>query len=151
MISSTFVHDQSCVKFMLRQLQEENLFTKADVLHYIGSRFRVKLGLPDWYTDSECAQHLFKYCLLAHLNTETEKFNLLVFVGFLIPNFPLNAASTNSRVFVFLFLFSSFMLRKLYTLVHMNGCRPDDPDSPMMQEILLPGHLYLGVLAVRAI
>jgi hypothetical protein len=40
------------------------------------------------------------------------------------------------------------MLRKLYTLVHMNGCKPEDPDSPMMQEILLPGHLYLGVLAV---
>ena len=46
------------------------------------------------------------------------------------------------------FIFFSFMLRKLYTLVHMNGCRPDDPDSPMMQEILLPGHLYLGVLSV---
>jgi hypothetical protein len=30
----------------------------------------------------------------------------------------------------------------------MNGCKPEDPDSPMMQEILLPGHLYLGVLAV---
>ncbi len=64
---------------MLRQLQEENLFTKSDVLNYIGSRFRVKLGLPEWYTDSECAQYLFKYCLLAHLNTETEKFNLLVY------------------------------------------------------------------------
>jgi hypothetical protein len=40
------------------------------------------------------------------------------------------------------------MLRKLYSLVHQNGCKPDDPDSPMMQEILLPGHLYLGVLSV---
>ena len=43
------------------------------------------------------------------------------------------------------------MLRKLYALVHQNGCKPDDPDSPMMQEILLPGHLYLGVLAVSEI
>ena len=43
------------------------------------------------------------------------------------------------------------MLRKLYTLVHQNGCKPDDPDSPMMQEILLPGHLYLGVLSVNEI
>ncbi len=41
------------------------------------------------------------------------------------------------------------MLRKLYSLVHQNGCKPDDPDSPMMQEILLPGHLYLGVLTVN--
>ncbi len=63
---------------MLRQLQEENLFTKNDVLNYIGSRFRVKLSLPEWYTDNECAQFLFKYCLFTHLNTEAEKFNLLV-------------------------------------------------------------------------
>jgi hypothetical protein len=42
-----------------------------------------------------------------------------------------------------------FMLRKLYSLVHQNGCKPDDPDAPMMQEILLPGHLYLGVLSVN--
>lgn len=41
------------------------------------------------------------------------------------------------------------MLRKLYAFVHQNGCKPDDPDSPMMQEILLPGHLYLGVLSER--
>lgn len=41
------------------------------------------------------------------------------------------------------------MLRKLYSLVHQNGCKPEDPDSPMMQEILLPGHLYLGVLSER--
>lgn len=43
------------------------------------------------------------------------------------------------------------MLRKLYSLVHQNGCKPEDPDSPMMQEILLPGHLYLGVLSVSLI
>lgn len=41
------------------------------------------------------------------------------------------------------------MLRKLFSFVHQNGCKPDDPDSPMMQEILLPGHLYLGVLAEK--
>ncbi len=41
------------------------------------------------------------------------------------------------------------MLRKLYSLVHQNSCKPEDPDSPMMQEILLPGHLYLGVLSER--
>ena len=40
------------------------------------------------------------------------------------------------------------MLRKLFTMVHQNGCKPDDADSPMMQEILLPGHLYLSVLKV---
>ena len=105
---------------MLRQMQEEDIFTRTDVLNYIGSRFRVKLNLPDWYTDIECANHLFKYSLLTHLEANRDKFNFLI-----------------------------FMLRKLYTLVHQNGCRPDDPDSPMMQEILLPGHLYLGVLSEK--
>ena len=32
------------------------------------------------------------------------------------------------------------MLRKLYSLVHQNGCKPEDPDSPMMQEILFKLH-----------
>jgi DNA-directed RNA polymerase I subunit RPA2 len=111
---------EGCVKFMLRQLQTEKIFTRNDVLAYIGSRFRVKLNLPDWYTDIECANYLIKYSLFTHLNKNSDKFNALI-----------------------------FMLRKLYTLVHQNGCKPDDPDSPMMQEILLPGHLYLGVLAER--
>jgi DNA-directed RNA polymerase I subunit RPA2 len=69
---------EGCVKFMLRQLQDADIYTKDDVLNYIGSRFRIKLGLPEWYTDTECAQHLFKYCLLSHLNDDFDKFNLLV-------------------------------------------------------------------------
>lgn len=63
---------------MLRQLQDANLYTKNDVLNYIGSRFRIKLNLPEWYTDTECAQYLFKYCLLTHLSSDVDKFNLLV-------------------------------------------------------------------------
>jgi DNA-directed RNA polymerase I subunit RPA2 len=65
---------------MLRQLQEEEIFTRNDVLNYIGSRFRIKLMLPDWYTDIECANHLFKYSLFTHLNENVDKFNLLMFV-----------------------------------------------------------------------
>ncbi len=63
---------------MLRQLQEENIFTRNDVLSYIGSRFRVKLMLPEWYTDIECAKHLFKYSVLTHLDENMDKFNLLM-------------------------------------------------------------------------
>ncbi len=111
---------EGCAKYMLRQMQEENIFTRTDVLNYIGSRFRIKLQLPDWYTDVECANYLFKHSLFTHLENNIDKFNLLI-----------------------------FMLRKLYMLVHQNGCKPEDPDSPMMQEILLPGHLYLGVLSER--
>ncbi|CAF1160251.1 unnamed protein product, partial [Brachionus calyciflorus] len=59
---------EGCVKFMLRQLQEENILTKNYCLNYIGGRFRVKLNLPKWYTDVERAQHLLKYSLLTQLD-----------------------------------------------------------------------------------
>lgn len=35
-----------------------------------------------------------------------------------------------------------FMLQQLYALVH-GDIQPDNPDSPMNQEVLLAGHLYL--------
>ena len=68
-----------CVKYMLRQLQQENILTKNDVLNYIGSRFRVKLMLPEWYTDIECANYLLKYSLFTHLGENIDKFNLLMY------------------------------------------------------------------------
>jgi DNA-directed RNA polymerase I subunit RPA2 len=69
------------IKFSLRQLQDnkdEVLLTQNDILKYIGSRFRVKLQLPEWYTDIECAQYLFKYHLLTHLSEDSDKFNFLM-------------------------------------------------------------------------
>ena len=69
------------IKFSLRQLQENKdacLLTQNDILKYIGSRWRVKLQLPEWYTDIECAQYLFKHYLLIHLNEDSDKFNLLM-------------------------------------------------------------------------
>jgi DNA-directed RNA polymerase I subunit RPA2 len=63
---------------MLRQLQDEDIFTRNDVLNYIGSRFRIKLQLPEWYTDIDCANYLFKYCLFTHLDDNIDKFNLLM-------------------------------------------------------------------------
>ena len=65
---------------MLRQLQDENIFTRNDVLNYIGSRFRIKLQLPEWYSDIDCANYLFKYSLFTHLDENMDKFNLLMFV-----------------------------------------------------------------------
>lgn len=80
---------EGCAKFMLRQLQEEDIVTRNDALNYIGSRFRIKLNLPDWYSDVECAQHLFKYSLLTHLESKTDKFNLMMYELFKI-KFELN-------------------------------------------------------------
>ncbi len=83
---------EGCAKYMLRQLQEADIFTRSDVLNYIGSRFRVKLMLPDWYTDIECANYLFKYSLFTHLDENIDKFNLLMYIirKFLVRNFNQN-------------------------------------------------------------
>ena len=40
------------------------------------------------------------------------------------------------------------MLRKLFALVS-GECRPDNPDSPQHQEILLPGYLYGMIVKER--
>ena len=50
----------SCVIAMLRQVLDEELLTKQAVMKYIGKRFRIKLRLPDWYTDEEVGKFLFK-------------------------------------------------------------------------------------------
>lgn len=44
-------------------------------------------------------------------------------------------------------LYCSFMTRKLYALA-LGKCAAESADSPMMQEVLLGGHLYLMVLKV---
>lgn len=62
----------------MRQLHNEELYTCSDTLNYIGRRFRVKLDLPKWYTDQECAKFLFEKCLFTHLETNKDKFNLLM-------------------------------------------------------------------------
>lgn len=40
---------------------EEGCCTQKQVLNYLGERFRVKLSLPDWYSNEQAAEFLFKY------------------------------------------------------------------------------------------
>jgi len=102
---------KGCVIFMLRQVLAEGLNNKASVLRFIGEKFRVKLNLPEWYTDEQCAKYLIKKSIAIHLDQDQDKFNLLV-----------------------------YMTRKLFAFV--NGeCAAENPDNPMFQEVLLPGHL----------
>ena len=62
----------------------------------------------------EAAQKVLANIVLVHLESARDKYNMLV-----------------------------YMLRKLYSLVGKECC-PDNPDSPMHQEVLLGGHLFLG-------
>ncbi|MGH0147295.1 UNVERIFIED_CONTAM: hypothetical protein FKN15_010207 [Acipenser sinensis] len=107
---------KSCVSEMLRMVVVEGCTTKKQVLNYLGERFRVKLSLPEWYTNQQCADFLLEHCICIHLKSNVEKFYLLC-----------------------------LMTRKLFTFAK-GECMEENPDSLMCQEVLTPGQLYLMFL-----
>ncbi|KAG1649768.1 DNA-directed RNA polymerase I subunit RPA2 [Nymphon striatum] len=107
---------QRCIANMLRQAQDEGIHNQKDAKKYIGERFRIKLDIPPWYTDSEVTDLLFRHCICVHLTAAVDKFNILV-----------------------------VMTRKLFA-VAKGECAVESADSVMNQELLLGGHLYLMVL-----
>ncbi|XP_013907831.1 PREDICTED: DNA-directed RNA polymerase I subunit RPA2 isoform X1 [Thamnophis sirtalis] len=107
---------KNCVSQMLRLVTEDGCLTQKQVLIFLGQRFRVKLNLPDWYSNERVGEFLFNQCICIHLKTKAEKFYLLC-----------------------------FMTRKLFTL-SKEGCMEDNPDSLMNQEVLTSGQLYLMFL-----
>lgn len=104
------------IEMMLRDFKKYSLFTKEQCREYLGSRFAVVLGMPKDTPFPEVGGEFLKRVVMVHLTSDREKFDALI-----------------------------FMARKLYGLVSERTCT-DNPDSPMMQEILLPGHLYLACL-----
>ncbi|XP_061743859.1 DNA-directed RNA polymerase I subunit RPA2 isoform X2 [Nerophis ophidion] len=110
---------KSCVSEMLRMVSEAHCTTRAKVLAYLGERFRVKMNLPEWYTNEECADYLLDECICIHLRSGLEKFYLLC-----------------------------LMTRKLFTFAKQE-CMEENPDSITCQEVLTPGHLYLMFLKER--
>ncbi|KAK2177567.1 hypothetical protein NP493_591g01025 [Ridgeia piscesae] len=112
----THTYYKGCITNMLRQTHEEQLTRQSLILRYIGSRFRIKLGRPSWYSDTHVANFLLKHCVCVHLSEAVDKFNLLV-----------------------------HMTQKLFTFV-AGECTTENPDNPMFQEALLSGHLYQMVL-----
>ncbi|XP_068183212.1 DNA-directed RNA polymerase I subunit RPA2 [Antennarius striatus] len=110
---------KSCATEMLRSVMEKGCPTRSKVLSYLGDRFRVKLNLPEWYTNEQCANVLLDECICIHLNSDTEKFYLLC-----------------------------LMTRKLFSFSKQE-CMEENPDSIMCQEVLTPGQLYLMFLKER--
>uniref|UniRef100_A0A182NE81 DNA-directed RNA polymerase subunit beta n=1 Tax=Anopheles dirus TaxID=7168 RepID=A0A182NE81_9DIPT len=104
---------------MLRELHNENLHSSQDCRKHLGVVFRYNLSLltmPRWYTDEQAGTYLLNKCVLIHLDSNEDKFNLLV-----------------------------HMLHKLFAVVQ-GRCEPESLDSVMMQELLLGGHIYQGYL-----
>lgn len=110
---------KSCVSEMLRIVMEEGCTTQNKVLKYLGQRFRVKMNLPEWYSDEQCAEYLLSECICIHLKSNVEKFYLLC-----------------------------LMTRKLFTFAKQE-CMEENPDSIMCQEVLTPGQLYLMFMKER--
>ena len=108
------------ISLMLRQLQQEGLYSREQVRIFLGKNFRLKFPeLPKWYTDEEICSYLLRRCLAIHLEEDEDKFNLLV-----------------------------FMTRKLYCYAQ-GKCAQEGMDPVMMQEVTLGGHLYLQMLKDR--
>ncbi|TNN33626.1 DNA-directed RNA polymerase I subunit RPA2 [Liparis tanakae] len=110
---------RSCVSEMLRLVMEEGCVTRGKVLDYFGERFRVKLSLPEWYTNEQCAKFLIEECICIHLKSDVEKFHLLC-----------------------------LMTRKLFSFAKQE-CMEENPDSITCQEVLTPGQLYLMFMKER--
>ena len=45
---------------MLRLARAEGLASRASVLKYVGERFRIKVNLPEWYTDTQVSEFLLR-------------------------------------------------------------------------------------------
>jgi len=103
---------------MLREVQEEGIFSHDQARNYIGRSFRekVKFLVPEWYTDEDVCDYLMRRSVAIHLPDNSDKFDIIV-----------------------------VMVKKLFSLVQ-GKCVAEGVDSLMMHEIVLGGHLYLQLL-----
>jgi DNA-directed RNA polymerase I subunit RPA2 len=121
----TFVADR--VEIMLRMTRKDlGLQHHEQCLAYLGNAFRVVLGVPDKLSDEDAGRRLLDEFIFVHLTRHgatsgQAKFDLLI-----------------------------YMVQKLYALV-AGRIIEDNPDSPMNQEILLPGHLMLSILKEKLV
>ncbi|KAJ3026228.1 UNVERIFIED_CONTAM: hypothetical protein HDU68_005993 [Siphonaria sp. JEL0065] len=111
---NTFLTDR--VELLLRGFQSLSVHSRDECRGYIGSKFHVMLDAAEDQTDLEVGIEFLKRVVLVHLESDQEKFDMLI-----------------------------FMIQKLYSLV-AGECAVDNPDSPQHQEVLLCGHLFNSIL-----
>ena len=99
------------IVIVLEEAASLGVRTRAQALAYLGEHFRAQLDAEAWETNAEVGARLLSEFFFVHLVNDGDKSNLLV-----------------------------YMLQKLYALV-TGACSPDNPDSTMHHEILLPGLL----------
>eukprot|EP01133_Synstelium_polycarpum_P014866 gene14866-17579_t len=114
---NTFLTDR--VELMLRQQKVDGITTQAEVLDYIGSRYRHKTSYPDAFTNREVAQEMINTYFLVHLPDYRDKFNMLI-----------------------------VMIQKLYSTVQ-GRTGLDNIDGTAFHEALLAGHIFSSILRER--
>uniref|UniRef100_A0A182Q1G0 DNA-directed RNA polymerase subunit beta n=1 Tax=Anopheles farauti TaxID=69004 RepID=A0A182Q1G0_9DIPT len=109
-----------CILNMLRELHNETLHSSQDCRRHLGEAFRYKLTtmatMPRWYTDEQAGAYLLRQCVLVHLDSNEDKFNLLV-----------------------------HMMQKLFAFVQ-GRILAESLDMVMMQELVLGGHIFQSYL-----
>ena len=119
-----FVTDR--VELLMRSYKAYSIYGRANTRAFLGSKFRVVLGLAEDASDEDAGSEFLRKIVLPHLGSydvtdsnDADKFRMLL-----------------------------FMVRKLYALVE-GECAVDNPDAVQSQEILLPGFLYGMIIKER--
>ena len=119
-----FVTDR--VEMLLRSYKAYSLNGKASNRAFLGSKFRIVLGVPEDLSDEDAGTEFLRKIVLPHLGAygvteanDIDKFRMLL-----------------------------FMVRKLYALAE-GDCAVDNPDAVQSQEVLLPGFLYGMIIKER--
>eukprot|EP01114_Cavostelium_apophysatum_P011466 TRINITY_DN2573_c0_g1_i3.p1 TRINITY_DN2573_c0_g1~~TRINITY_DN2573_c0_g1_i3.p1 ORF type:complete len:1133 (+),score=312.71 TRINITY_DN2573_c0_g1_i3:209-3607(+) len=115
-INNTFMSD--AIEMLLRESKKTlKLFTREQCLSYFGVAFKSYIEfLPPNLSAKDVGAILIERNVLIHLNSNREKFDLII-----------------------------FMLQKLFSFVGGTCCE-DSTDTPNNMELLLPGHLLLNVM-----
>jgi DNA-directed RNA polymerase I subunit RPA2 len=121
---NTFLTDR--VEVLLRTYKSYQLYGRAETRAYLGSKFKVVLGVRDSMSDHDAGTELLRKVVLVHLGNinvtekqDFDKFNLVL-----------------------------FMVRKLYALA-AGECAVDNADAVQNQEALLGGFFYGQILKER--
>lgn len=106
-------------QIILDEVRDLSLFTRSQCLKHIGEYFQPVMDGFESENHTVVAEAVLRDYILVHLESNHDKFNLLI-----------------------------FMLQKLYGLVDQTAS-PDNPDALQNQEVLLPGHLINIYLKVK--
>ncbi|KAJ1938191.1 hypothetical protein GGF37_004905, partial [Kickxella alabastrina] len=104
------------VELLLRASKDYAVYTREQALAYLGDKFRVVMYAPDDMCNADIGRKLLERLVMVHCDDARDKFNML-----------------------------AHMVRKLYAVVS-GECQEDNPDTQQLQEVYMPGHLYLAII-----